>query len=75
MQQLFGLAPAQTGIGNGDAVKERNPFFPRLSAGIEVAFDHQAHDGLAAFAKLPQAIMRDVALARVVFIAKPLLSC
>lgn len=48
-------------------MKEGHAFFPRLSAGIEVALDHETHDGLAAFTELPQNLMSDHALARVIF--------
>src|SRR5690349_14529268 len=49
-------------------MKEGDTFFPRLSAGIEVAFEHETHDGLAAFTELPQNFMSDQPLARVVFL-------
>lgn len=59
MQQLFGLAPTQTGIGNGDAMLKGHTFLPGLFAGVQVAFKHKAHDGLTAFPKLLQDFARD----------------
>ena len=52
VEQSFGFFPAETGIGDGDAVGQRFALLPGLFAGIEVAFEHQSHDGLAAFAEL-----------------------
>src|SRR6185437_546480 len=49
-------------------MKEGYIFFPCLSAGIEVAFEHEPHDGLTAFTELPQNLMSDQALARVIFL-------
>lgn len=49
-------------------MKESDAFFPRLSAGIQIAFEHETHDGLAAFTELPQNLMGDQALARVIFL-------
>ena len=47
---------------------EGHTFFPHLFAGIQVAFEHEAHDGLAAFTKLPQDLMSDKALAGIIFL-------
>jgi hypothetical protein len=49
---MFGLAPAEAGIGNRDTMQEGHTFFPCLSAGVQVAFEHETHDGLTAFAEL-----------------------
>lgn len=68
MQQTFGFVPAEAGIGDGDAMKQGHAFFPGLPAGIEVAFDHQPHDGLPTFTELSQDFAGDEALARGVFL-------
>ena len=34
VQQLFGFTPAETGIGDGDAMLKGHPFFPGLLAGV-----------------------------------------
>ncbi len=39
-EQSFGFFPAETGIGDGDAVGQRFPLLPGLFAGIQVAFEH-----------------------------------
>lgn len=49
-------------------MKEGDTFFPRLSAGIQIAFEHEPHDSLAAFTELPQNFMGNQALACVVFL-------
>lgn len=49
-------------------MKEGDTFFPCLSAGIEVAFKHETHDGLPAFTELPQNLVGDQALTRVIFL-------
>lgn len=68
MQQLFGLAPAQAGISDGNAMLKSHAFPPRLFPGMQVAFEHEAHDGLATFTKLPQHFMGDETLAGVIFL-------
>lgn len=45
-----------------------DPFFPGLLAGVEIAFKHQPHDCVAAFAELPQYFVSDHALAGVIFL-------
>src|SRR6185437_16297463 len=49
-------------------MKEGYIFFPCLSAGIEVAFEHETHDGLATSTELPQNLMGDQTLACVIFL-------
>ena len=68
MQQLFGFTPTQTGIRNGDAVKEIHTFLPGLFAGMQVAFEHEPHDGVAAFTELPQDLLGDESLAGMIFL-------
>ncbi len=63
---MFGFSPAKAGIGNGDTMLKGHTFLPGLFAGIQVAFEHQSHDGLAAFAELPQDLVSDHALAGVI---------
>jgi len=48
-------------------MEEGDTFLPRLSAGIQIAFEHKAHYGLAAFTELPHNLMGDQALTRVIF--------
>lgn len=62
------LGPSEAGIGNGDTMLKGDPFFPGLLAGVEIAFEHQPHDCVAAFAELPQYFVSDHALAGVVFL-------
>jgi len=65
---MFGFSPAEAGIGNGDAMKKVHTFFPRLFAGIQVAFEHKAHDGLTAFTELPQDLLGDESLASMILL-------
>jgi len=44
IQECSGIVPTQAGVGNGNAVRECDALFPGLFAGIEIAFQHQAHD-------------------------------
>ncbi len=67
-QKAFGFTPTQTGIGNGDTMKEIHTFLPGLFAGIQVAFEHKAHDGLAAFPKLLQDFTGHQSLAGVILL-------
>ncbi len=48
-------------MGEGDAL------FPGLLAGVEIALEHQAHNGLAAFTELAEDFARDHTLAPMVF--------
>ena len=66
--QPFGLVPAETGVGDGDAMCQGDALFPRLFAGIEVALEHEAHDRLAAFAELPEHLACNQALPRVILV-------
>ncbi len=63
-----GLFPAQTGIGNGDTMLKSYAFFPGLFAWIQVAFEHQSHDGLPTFTELPQNLLGDESLASMIFL-------
>ena len=45
LQQVFGLFPANAAIGDGNAILERRPFLPGLLARVEVALQHQPHQG------------------------------
>ena len=67
IQEGFGLVPAEAGVGNGHTVGEGDAFFPGLFARVQIAFDHQAHDGLAAFMELLDHISGDEALALMIF--------
>lgn len=67
-EQLLGFVPAQAGIGNGDAMLKGHPFFPGLLAWVEIAFQHESHDGLTAFAELSQDLTSNNALAGMIFL-------
>ena len=65
---MFGLVPAQTGIGNRDTMLKDDALLPGLFAGIKVAFEHEAHDGLTAFPKLLQDFASYKSLASVILL-------
>ena len=62
-----GLFPAETGIGDGDAVGQRYALLPSLLAGIQVAFEHESHDRVTAVAELAEDVARDHTLAAMIF--------
>ena len=66
-EQRVCFFPAETGIGDGDAVGKGYALFPGLFAGIEIAFEHESHDGLATIAELAEDFARDQTLAPVIF--------
>lgn len=49
-------------MGQGD------PFFPGLFSRLQIAFKHEAHDGVAALAELPEHFTSDEALASMIFV-------
>ena len=66
-KQSFGFLPSEAGVGDGDAMGQGDTLLPGLFAWVEIAFEHQAHDGMAAFAELAEDFARDQPLAPMVF--------
>ena len=58
-KQSLGFFPTEAGVSDGDAVGQGDTLFPGLLAGVEIAFEHQAHDGLAAVAELAEDVARN----------------
>src|SRR6185503_2087773 len=52
LQQRFGVAPAEAGIGDGYAVLQLLSGHQVLPAGVQVALDHHAHHALLAGGEL-----------------------
>lgn len=57
VEQLFGVAPGETGIGDRHAVRQSSVRIPVLPAAFQVTFQHETHDGAPA----PLELFQDVA--------------
>ena len=64
MEQRFGVAPGQTGIGDGHAVGQGLVRIPALP--LQVTFQHEAHDGPPALLKLFEDVAGDFDLPLVI---------
>ena len=66
IEESFGIAPSEAGIGDRHAVGQRLVGIPALSTALQVAFEHEAHNRAAAVLKLFEHFAGDFDLALVV---------